>query len=524
MNEYKTHLKSTFTEQNFTVLNLEQLLQYLNQTRLDIYAFRKSATRSLRKKTEREQNVSSVIQNLAANVCMDIGEEYGRNAIARTIKASSDTNTPSKFDILVLVDANYETLDYKSKRSLMDQRFDKIHSFLVTEMGECKSQPRVHSVNLICSNVAGGGAVLMGAYLYCIKRTPALPQLGLLELAGGFKNTKGLCAYSKFGYIPNLMYLGPHCFGDSGNLPMSIDVSRLAVDQILEVVRGKAKVSQFDPAAPEQTIFDMLYTHPLCNRSLFDSDRSQTDLATKYNQLYRLMYQVRTLTGYTADADNIPNEVINLISYEINDKIGYYEEKKERTGKKLSAAEKTAVVREVVNEKIQEKVTDLTELVNSVQKEKDALLDMKIRKLRRDMSSISDSAKQREVMNTISGLEAQRAAINRFSGENAVSPESVRSAATTETMVSSKSPSIMSVLTEEERETEMPYYTTKAKAKSIFSKKKMAKKAARKTAKKLSKKRETVKRKTAKLSMPPKVPRSMKQAPWIPASPKSIGL
>ena len=264
--EYKKLISSTLKERNMTVLNLEDLIQYLNMTRLDLaYSLRKSGPREQRKIQEREQNISSIIQNLAANICVDIGELYGRRAVENTIKSTAAPGFQSKFDILVLIDADYETLNLKSKTSLMDQRFDKIYGFLVTELGECRSEPDVHSINLICSDVSGGGAILMGAYLYCIKRTPSLPQLGLLELAGGYTNTMGLCAYSKFGYVANLAYLGPHCFADSNNLPMSVDVARLTIDQIAAVVSGTAKVSQIDIEAREKTIFDMLHTHPLLN-------------------------------------------------------------------------------------------------------------------------------------------------------------------------------------------------------------------------------------------------------------------
>lgn len=524
LTEYKKLIRSTLRERNMTVLNLEDLLQYLNMTRLDLaYNLRKSIPREKRKTQEREQNIASIIHNLASSMCVDIGELYGRQAVERTVKAVAAPGTPSKFDILVLIDADYETLNLKSKTALMDQRFDKINGFIVTELGECKSEPDVHSVNLICSNVSGGGAILMGAYLYCIKNTPSLPQLGLLELAGGFGNTMGLCAYSKFGYVANLAYLGPHCFADSNNLPMTVDVARLTVDQIIAVVQGTAKVSQIDIGAREKTIFDMLHTHPLCNRSLFVSDNEQAELAQDYNRLYRHMYSVRSLTGYKPDASDIPNNVMKLIRHELQDKVDYYEEKREKTGKKLTEDEKTAVVGEIVKEKLTSKIAILTDIVNEIQETKRMLLDRKIRKLRREFDDISDPTKKREIIATIKSLESQIAAINRFRGEDTPSPQSIRSAATTETEVSSsKSPSVMSVISDEDREAEMAHmYVTKAKAKSMYLKKKSAKKAAKKTAKKLAAKKASAAKKTARMKVSTK---SIMQAPWIPASPKSVVL
>lgn len=524
--EYKKLIDTTLKERNMTILNLEDILQYLNMTRLDLaYNLRKSAPREQRKTQEREQNIANIIHNLSPSMCVDIGEAYGRHAVERTLKAVTAPGAPSKFDILVLIDADYETLNLKSKTSLIDQRFDKIRGFIVTELGECKSEPDVHSVNLICANVSGGGAILMGAYLYCIKRTPLLPQLGLLELAGGFTNSIGLCAYSKFGYVANLAYLGPHCFADSNNLPMSVDVARLTVDQIAAVVRGTAKVSQIDIGAREKTIFDMLHTHPLCNRSLFNSKDEQAELAQDYNRLYRHMYSVRSLTGYKPDASDIPNNVMKLIQHELQDKVDYYEDKKKKTGKKLTEDEKTAVVREIVNAKLSDKIGTLADIVNEVQQTKKMLLDRKIRKLRREFDDISDPTKKREITVTIKDLESQIAGINPFRGEDTPSPQSIRSAATTETeVVSAKSPSVMSVVSEEDREAEMAHmYNTKAKAKSAYLKKKSAKKAAKKSAKKLAAKRASAAKKTARMKV--STNRSIiNKAPWIPASPKSVGI
>ena len=521
ISEYKKLISSTLKERNMTVLNLEDLIQYLNMTRLDLaYSLRKSGPREQRKIQEREQNISSIIQNLAANICVDIGELYGRRAVENTIKSTAAPGFQSKFDILVLIDADYETLNLKSKTSLMDQRFDKIYGFLVTELGECRSEPDVHSINLICSDVSGGGAILMGAYLYCIKRTSSLPQLGLLELAGGFTNTMGLCAYSKFGYVANLAYLGPHCFADSNNLPMTVDVSRLTVDQIAAVVSGTAKVSQIDIEAREKTIFDMLHTHPLCNRSLFVIDGEQAELAQDYNRLYRHMYSVRSLTGYKPDASDIPNNVMKLIQHELQDKVDFYEDKRKKTGKKLTEDQKTAIVGEIVNEKLSEKIGKLADIINEIQKTKEMLLNRRIRKLGRELDDISDPAKKREVEAIIKSLEAQIAAINPFRGEDTPSPQSIQSVATAESEVASeKSPSVMSVVSEEDYDAEMAHmYAMKAKAKSAYLKKKSAKKAAKKTAKKLAAKKASAAKKTARMKVSPNKS-IIHKAPWIPATP-----
>lgn len=527
--EYKNRIKPTLGKTGFTVLNLEDLLAYLNKTRADLieYPLRKTAEREKTKTREREQNIATVVRNLSAKMCTSIGKQYGKDAVKRTIKTIGDTTQPAKFDILVLIDADYETIRLQPKKSLMDQRFDKIHGFLVTELGECKSQPEVHTVNLICSNVAGGGAILMGAYLYCIKQTPSLPQLGLLELAGGYTNTTGLCAYSKFGYKPDLMYLGLQCFKDYGNLPMSVDVGRLTVEQIVAVVSGTAKVSQFDPAAKETTIFDMLYTHPLCNRGLFDTDMQQSRFALEYNNLYRFMYQVRILSAYKSslsltDPQNVPKHIKPLINKDLEDKIDWLEFEANQAGRNPTDQEYFDVIMGVVENTLNSTLDKLTNVVNYIQRKKREYLDAKRSDYEYELKQTTDPAEKTRKLTAMRELEKQIRALRTFTGEDSPSPESV---ATIKTEVASKSPSIMSEVSEEDT---LHKYNTRAK--EMHFKKIKAKKAARKTAKKLAAKRASTAKNLERLRGPSKVPRilppppNLTQAPWIPASPKSTGL
>ena len=89
-------------------------------------------------------------------------------------------------------------------------KFDTIRGFLIVEKGECEKHPKAYTINLICLDKVIDGkkvnylkaSILLGAYLCMIKLLDC-EQICMLELAGGYNNIMGLCAYTKFGFVPN---------------------------------------------------------------------------------------------------------------------------------------------------------------------------------------------------------------------------------------------------------------------------------------------------------------------------------
>ena len=128
-----------------------------------------------------------------------------------------------------------------------------VKGFIITQQGECEKFPEVHSLSLICSNVAGVGSIMLGAYLYMIKANEAnnFLQIGILDLASSFFNVKGYCAYTKFGFQYNEeMELYSNCYdptdGFYNNLPMIVDVALMSQESIVRIVNQEEKLPK-DP-------------------------------------------------------------------------------------------------------------------------------------------------------------------------------------------------------------------------------------------------------------------------------------
>ena len=121
---------------------------------------------------------------------------------------------------------------------------EQVKGFMIVEKGECEKYPELHSVKLICSN-DNQGTLLMGMYLYTLLTTQTGDnQTGILELAGGYNNTPGLCTYTKFGFSQDDDLNGANCFSEFAvNLPMSVKLhgTGVTVDHIIEVIIGKKK-------------------------------------------------------------------------------------------------------------------------------------------------------------------------------------------------------------------------------------------------------------------------------------------
>lgn len=135
-----------------------------------------------------------------------IREQYLRSNLNRSLKVDKHKNH-NNYDIAALY-------------NIKDKQYV---GFIIVEKGECKDYPTVWSVNLICSSENGGGAILMGLYLFTIASNENItPKVAILELANSYINFTGLASYSKLGFTPNYNLYGPNCFSEHNNLPMSM--------------------------------------------------------------------------------------------------------------------------------------------------------------------------------------------------------------------------------------------------------------------------------------------------------------
>ena len=265
---------------------------------------------------------------------------------------------------------------------------------------------------------------------------------------------------------------------------MSVDVNILSLDQIATVVQGNGKITQIDPYKKETSVFDLLLTHPLCERDLFDP-KNHMRIAHNYNDLYRTMYDIRLLSSYIDSDSHNPdlqnklteqlNFLIKVVEYIQDDKVYYLKQKREK-------------LMDVSNGTLEQKnIADIDARI--------AATNLEIsgpRKIHEDMenaemmSSPDKFSKKKQIK---IGDKIEKSLL--YSPENSVASQL----------------SIMSIddsrdSVEQSPNSYEPKRTTTwtTKAKSAFQRKKTAKKAARKTAKKLASKK---KRYSIAKNMPP---------------------
>jgi hypothetical protein len=181
------------------------------------------------------RDLDAMVLNIASKVCNDdIDYNYGKSSIKNALSNLNNT------DILFLMMDNYKDV---TEQGMVAKR-DKILGFIVAEKGECKIFPNKVSINLICvrNNIDKvkynvKSSVLLAAYLCMIKQSK-YDQVGILELAGGYTNTKGLCAYNKFGFVHDKTLEKYSCFNDDNNLPMSVDLEQeiFSIENIIKIV------------------------------------------------------------------------------------------------------------------------------------------------------------------------------------------------------------------------------------------------------------------------------------------------
>ena len=233
------------------------------------------------KRFVQNRNLSDVVCGRDTEGELNISSEYGRSVMTRLYK------NDSALDILAIVPRH---------------QLDHVVGFILCELGECKVEPNVWSVHLICmTKTVVKASLLLGAMMFCIKRNPQYEQEAILELAGGYANLAGFISYTKMGFNRDLdLLMGKtFCFDDVTNLPMSVDISSISIAEIKRRARGlrtRMVTHQDDPTGlyhnslkmtPEElkreaTACNLSYQIDLYERhpSLFDD----ADLIRKINQ------------------------------------------------------------------------------------------------------------------------------------------------------------------------------------------------------------------------------------------------
>lgn len=171
-------------------------------------------TRGAEKRTPDYRQYSELLAKMKSACKGRIGGDYMHKLFVKTTTAKIEVNV--NYDIVILLNGT-------KKEDIIPSN---IAGMIITEIGECKTYPKIHVLNLICTKGPEGspiGRILMFVYVYTcmIKRLP----LGLLELAGCYENKKGLCLYNKYGFREDISMKEIDCFPDENTLAMYVDMT-----------------------------------------------------------------------------------------------------------------------------------------------------------------------------------------------------------------------------------------------------------------------------------------------------------
>jgi hypothetical protein len=260
-----------------------------------------------------KKRIDNIFKDILIESCL-LNEDYLERAIRSILTLDS-------FDVLFAVykkneirlsDYNNDVYNYQTKKS------ERVGGFIIVELGECKKRPNiasriisnistvlrpydqkentvlnsninysnVYSVFLICCRRRYGKdsipifkcQLLLGAYLYIIKSNSLFPQIGILELAGGYTNISGFITYSKLGFVKNLQLYGNNCFLSIDTLPMSNDLSKKSKEDIIQSVSND--VALIVPVEVRELLYFYQKTQ--------NNEKEQEELALLYNILYKL--------------------------------------------------------------------------------------------------------------------------------------------------------------------------------------------------------------------------------------------
>lgn len=299
-------------------------------------------------KREKSSILYKLVEFMGSELCPTIHEEYGQQSINNALNKNSLLNNlffqkikahyPSvhpttykgyikkslqymNFRIKNVPDDNHQYFDllvlvrngYKNASSLNEQ-FDQILGFIVVEFGECITHPSAYAIQLICARYRINEVaytwmksyIFLGAYL-CIIKGLDCEQIGILELVDGYNNIPGLCAYSKFGFREDESLEERGCFPNIDNLAMSVHLSGITINNIIDVVVDSKIVrkeddydlcQKFIPKTKEQA---KIQSRIAGKYQYIKSNRTYTNTETEFDleQDKKLFYAISNLDRMT---------------------------------------------------------------------------------------------------------------------------------------------------------------------------------------------------------------------------------
>jgi len=273
--QYTASLGDYLTSRRWTLLSLEQLRNFLLGSGTDTY----------------RRMVDAFKDQFATKICGLLNPRHITVLINKLLLSYN-----LYLDMLVLADNDY--IEYLGEP--IETRLQHLHGFLIVQKGGYEPEPRTYIAKLVCTRgFRGAGTILVGAYLATIHQHSAteVTQLARLELFRGYENLAGLCAYTKFGFVPDLSYRHSRFSDSTVELPMIVDVSSISWEEIVGAAKGRRHIVRLNAERMRtDSIYAALVYTPLCRRGVFakvegDGTEEQANLATLYNRLYVAVYR-----------------------------------------------------------------------------------------------------------------------------------------------------------------------------------------------------------------------------------------
>jgi len=206
----------------------------------------------------RKEQATQFIQQsiMRSDICQgSIDQEY----IVKVLEKIYSTNfaVRSECDICFILTGPLDST------KTIEEKFAQVVGFCIVKRGDCPKYGKTYTLNLVCSKREHNvGSIFIGLYLYTILMHPLdtreslipikivkpigdfvvpVSHIGLLELSGGYKNTSGLCLYSKFGFKIDISLSGrgSNCFVNMDNLAM---INNYIEDASISIEERKTKI------------------------------------------------------------------------------------------------------------------------------------------------------------------------------------------------------------------------------------------------------------------------------------------
>ena len=181
-----------------------------------------------------------------------------KKALAQDSAMHDAVGLMNKYDIAFIT--TKKILNLRSEIDNDNILLDDIQGFILTQIGECNLHPEIPALKIICSDNSKLSKYLMYIYIKALKHLNH--DIGLLELAGSYKNPAGFCLYNKFGFREDSSLDHRNCFPEGvtgGTLAMKVDLTDTGlINDLDDVLLGNKNMIELETST--QT------SEPMCNK------------------------------------------------------------------------------------------------------------------------------------------------------------------------------------------------------------------------------------------------------------------